>query len=209
MAPNSLKILSANIRGFKANVGELTHAVLRNKADIVVAVETFLNNTCVDRIPGYSHWARRNRTGGQGWGVTVCYREGLQLQQLFVPAPEEMEAMFFRLLLTDKTAVLLLCVLYRLPWQGGAPLTFLIGQLDAIMATHDCQSTTIVGGLRQHIVHRDFTELTVVHGFTNHVNFPTHIHGASGEPVLTDLPNDSVQCYQLNRIGTSYHDAIF
>ena len=98
MAPNSLKILSANIRAFRTNVGELTHAVLRNKADIVVAVETFFNDICVtscDRIPNYSHWVRRDRTGGQGAGVTVWYQEGLQLQQLFIPASEEMEAMSF------------------------------------------------------------------------------------------------------------------
>ena len=115
MALNSLKILSANIRGFRTNVGELTHAVLRNKADIVVAVETFLNDICVtscDRIPGYSHWVRRDRTSVQGGDVTVWYQEDLQLQQLSVTAPEEMDAMFFRLLLTDKTAVLL-CALYR------------------------------------------------------------------------------------------------
>ena len=196
MALNSLKILSANIRGFRTNVGELTHAVLRNKADIVVAVETFLNDICVtscDRIPGYSHWVRRDRTSVQGGDVTVWYQEDLQLQQLSVTAPEEMDAMFFRLLLTDKTAVLL-CALYRPPWQGGAPLTFLTSRLDAIMATHGCQNTVIVGDLNQHIVHRDFTKLTVVHGLINHVNFPTHIHGASLDPILTDLPSDSVQC---------------
>ena len=80
MKPNNLKILSANICSFKINVGELTHAVLRNKADIVVAVETFLNDTCVtscDRIPGYSHWARRDHTSGQEGGVNVWYQEGL------------------------------------------------------------------------------------------------------------------------------------
>ena len=76
--------------------------------------------------------------------MAVCYREGLQLQQLIVPAPEEMEAMFFCLLLTDKTAMLL-CVLYCLPWQGDALLIFLTGQLDAIMATNGCQKTVIVG----------------------------------------------------------------
>ena len=62
------------------------------------------------------------------------------------------------------------------------------------MATHNYQNTVIVGDLSQQIVHRDFTELIVVHGLTNHVNFPIHIHGASLDPVLTDLPSDSVQC---------------
>ena len=210
MAPSSLKILSANIRGFRTNVGELTHAVLRNSADIVVAIETFLNDNCVtscDRIPGYSHWYRQDRATGQGGGVAVCHREGLQLQHLSVPAPEEMEVMFFRLLLTDGTAVLL-CALYRPQWQGAAPLAFLTDQLDNLLASHDCQNTVIVGDLNQHLVNRAFTELTVVHGLTNHVTFPTHTRGASLDPVLTDLPGDTVQCHQLNRVGSSDHNAV-
>ena len=77
------------------------------------------------------------------------------------------------------------------------------------MATHGCQNTVIVGDLNQHIVHRDFTELTVIHGLTNHINFPIHIHGTSLDPVLIDLPSDSVQCYQLNKIGSSDHNAVF
>ena len=210
MAPSSLKILSANVRGFRTNVGELTHATLKNKADVVVAVETFLNDTCVtscDRIPGYTHWARRDRASRQGGGIAVCHRESLQLQQLTPQAPEEMEAMFFRLLLDDNTAVLLVA-LYRPQWQGSAPLTFLTEQLDTIMATHDCQNTVIVGDLNQHLVDRAFTELTVVHGLTNHVTFATHTRGASLDPVLTDLRGDSVQCLQLSRIGSSDHNAV-
>ena len=210
MAPNGLRILSANIRGFRTNVGELTHAALRHGADVVVAVETFLNDDCVttcDRIPGYCHWVRRDRANGQGGGIGLCHREGLQIQQLPVLVPEELEVMFFRLLLADRSAVLL-CALYRPQWQGGAPLTFLTDQLDGIMAAHDCQNTVIVGDLNQHLVSRAFTELTVVHGLTNHVTFATHQHGASLDPVLTDLPADSVLCQQLHRIGSSDHNAV-
>ncbi|XP_045112274.1 uncharacterized protein LOC123505177 [Portunus trituberculatus] len=140
MTPSSLRILSSNVRGFRTNVGELTHAALKNKADIVVAVETFLNDSSVttcDRIPGYTHWVRRDRTAGQGGGIALCHREGLQLQLLPVTVPEEMEMLFFRLLLADRTAVLL-CPLYR----------------------PQC----------------------------------------SLDPVLTDLPADSVQCYQLDKV---------
>ena len=210
MAQRSLRILSANLRGFRTNVGELTHAALRNKADIVVAVETFLNDDCVtscDRIPGYCHWMRRDRASGPGGGVALCHREGLQIQLLTVPAPEEMEVMFLRLLLDDGTAVLL-CVLYRPQWHGSAPLTFLTDNLDALLHTHGCQHTIIIGDLNQHLVHRAYTELTVVHGLTNHVHFATHIRGASLDPVLTDLPGDSVLCTQLPRIGSSDHNAV-
>ena len=210
MAQNSLRILSANVRGFRTNVGELTHAALGNKADIVVAVETFLNNDCVttcDRIQGYCHWVRQDRIAGMGGGVALCHREGLQMQLLSVPSPEEMEVMFFRLLLADSTAVLL-CILYRPQWQGSAPLTFLTEHLDDIMATHDCQNTVIVGDLNQHLVNGAFTELMIVHGLTNHVNFATHIRGALLDPVLSDLPGDSVMCSQLPRIGSSDHNAV-
>ena len=210
MAPRSMRILSANIRGFRTNVGELTNAVLRNRADIVVAVETFLNDTCVttcDRIPGFSHWARRDRANRQGGGVAVCHREGLQLQQLSVAAPEELEIMFFRLLLHDKTAVLF-CPLYRPQWQHSAPLTFLTDQLDTIMSTHSCQHVIIAGDMNQHLVSRAYTELLAVHGLTNHVTFATHEHGASLDPVLTDLPGDSVQCCPLDKVGSSDHFAV-
>ena len=210
MAPSSLRILSANIRGFRTNVGELTHTVLRNRVDIVVAVETFLDDTCVttcDRIPGYSHWVRRDRANGPGGGVAVCHREGLQLQQLPVAAPEEMEALFFRLLLSDNTSVLV-CPLYRPQWQNSAPLTFLTDHLDAILATHDCQNTVIVGDLNQHLVNRAFTELITVHGLNNHVDFATHERGGSLDPVLTDLPGDSVQCYRMDKVGSSDHHAV-
>ena len=210
MAPNTLKILSANVRGFRTNVGELTHTVLGNKADIVVVVETFLTDKCVtacDRISGYSHWSRRDRANRQGGGVAVCHREGLQIQLIPVPVPEEMEAMFFRLLLADKSAVLL-CALYRPRWHGNAPLAYLTDQLDTIMATHDCQHTVILGDLNQHLVNQAYVELKSVHGLTNHVTFPTHVRGGSLDPVMSDLPGDTVQCLQLHRIGSSDHNAV-
>lgn len=43
---NHLNILSANLRGFQTNVGELTHNfVMSNRIDIVATVKTFLNDT--------------------------------------------------------------------------------------------------------------------------------------------------------------------
>lgn len=80
--------------------------------------------------------------------MVLCHREGLQLQMLSVPAPEEMEAMFVRLLLADSTFVLL-CALYRPRWQGSAPFTFLTDHLDTIMTTHGCQNILIVGDIKK------------------------------------------------------------
>ena len=176
----------------------------------MVAVETFLDEDCAtacDRIPGYCHWIRRDRVGGQGGGIAVCFREGLHAQPLSVQTPDEMETMFLRLILADKSAVLL-CALYRPQWQGSAPLTFLTEQLDHIVASHDCQNTLIVGDLNQHLVYRAFTELTVVHALHNHVNFPTHVRGGSLDPVLSDFPEGTVQCRPLDYVGTSDHNAV-
>ena len=138
--------------------------------------------------------------------MAVCYPESLQIQQLPVPTPQEMEAIFF-CLLADNSAVLL-CALNRPQWQGGTPFTFLTEQLDTIMDTQNCQNTVVVGHMNHHLVHRAFMELTVVHGLTNHVNFTTHVRGASLDPVPTDLPGDSVLCSQVNRVSSSNHNAV-
>ena len=74
--------------------------------------------------------------------------------------------MFFSLLLVDNSAVFL-CASHCPQGLGGTPLTFLIEQLDTIMATHNCQNTVVVGDLNHHLVHRAFMELTVVHGLIN------------------------------------------
>ena len=55
---------------------------------------------------------------------------------------------------------------------------------------------------------REFTELTVVQGLQNHVDFPTHQRGGSLDPVLTDLAGDSVRCRPLDFVGTSDHLAV-
>lgn len=206
----TLTILTANVRGFRTNVGELTHTALTQHADIVVAVETFLDDSCVttcDKITGYSHWTRRDRHGGQGGGLAVCHREGLQIDFLTVNTPDVLEIMFLRALLEDRGA-LLLCVMYRPQWQGSEPLTYLTDNLDDIMATHHCQNVVVVGDLNQHLVMRAFTELTVVQGLHNHVDFPTHQRGGSLDPVLTDLAGGSVRCRPLDFVGTSDHLAI-
>ena len=203
----TVTILSANVSGFRMNVGELTHSfVLKECADIVVVVETFLNESCVitcDRIHGYSHWARHDRRGG----IAMCHRDGLHVDLLPVNTPDKLEIMFARLILIDGSS-LLLCAAYRAQWQGSNPLVYLKDNLDDIMASHNCQNVVVVGDLNQHQMVRAFTELTVVQRLQNHVNFPTHQRGGSLDPVLTDLVGESVQCHSLDYVGTSNHLAI-
>ncbi|MPC34241.1 hypothetical protein E2C01_027625 [Portunus trituberculatus] len=98
--------------------------------------------------------------------------------------------------------------MYRPQWQGSEPLTYLTNLLDGIMAAHNCQNIAIVGNLNQHLIMRSFTELIVVQGLRNHVDFPTHQHGGSLDPVLTDLAGDSVQCCPLDVMATFDHLAI-
>ena len=206
----NLTILTANVRGFRTNVGELTHTALKQHVDIVVAVETFLDDSCVttcDKITGYSHWTRRDRHGGQGGGLAVCHREGLQIDALAVNTPDPLEMLFLRVILQDRGA-LLLCVMYRPQWQGSEPLAYLTDNLDNIMAAHNCQNVVVAGDLNQHLVMRAFTELTVVQGLQNHVDFPTHQRGGSLDPVLTDLASDNVRCRPLDPVGTSDHLAV-
>ena len=121
-----------------------------------------------------------------GGGIAVCHRNGLQADVLPVDIPEAMELLFLRVILEDRSA-LLLCAVYRPQWQGSGPLNYLIDHLDGIMTAHNCQNTVIVGDLNQHLVMRAFTELTVVHDLHNHVTFPTHERGGSLDPVLADL----------------------
>lgn len=51
-------------------------------------------------------------------------------------------------------------------------------------------------------------ELTVVHGLANLVNFATRTRGDSLNPVFTCLPVDSIVCSQLQRVGSSGHNAV-
>lgn len=88
----------------------MTHAALRNRANIVVAGETFLNDAFVtthDKISDYTHWLWRDRPTRQGSGINLCHHEGLKLQLLPVTAPEEVEMLFLRLFLADRISVLL------------------------------------------------------------------------------------------------------
>ena len=83
MDANSLRVLSANLLGFRTNVGEHTYSfVLKHSVEMVVTVETFLDYSCVtiyDGIPGYSHWVRHDCLCGQGGGIAKCHRDGLQV----------------------------------------------------------------------------------------------------------------------------------
>ena len=62
-----LSRISANFRGLRTNVGDLTHNfVSKLKPDIVTTVETFLTKSVLQsfqKIKGYTSWRRKDRVG--------------------------------------------------------------------------------------------------------------------------------------------------
>ncbi|KAG0718991.1 hypothetical protein GWK47_007413 [Chionoecetes opilio] len=170
---HTLKIISANVRGLRTNIGDLTHnCVLRHSADVVVATETWLNNEVeptFGKIRGYTQWNRRDRPERAGGGVAVCFKEGVQAQHLDVVPPPHMEVMFFRVVLADRSAILL-CAMYRPPRQGPASLQYLTGALDDLMLKHRCRHVLVVGDLNHHLEQHAYESLLTVQGLTDHID---------------------------------------
>lgn len=192
-------------------MGDLTHNfVLRHYADIVAVTETWMNaevEPTFGKIPGYTIWVRKDRKNRAGGGVAACFKEGLQTQELTIDIPHLIEALFFRVVLADNSG-LLLCVMYRPPRQGRAPLDFLTEELDDLLQHHKCSHVMIVGDLNFHMEQDAFDNLLAVQGLANHVTFPTHERGGLLDPVITDLPQASIHCQQLGSVGSSDHYAV-
>ncbi|MPC35275.1 hypothetical protein E2C01_028695 [Portunus trituberculatus] len=111
---HQLKAVSSNVRGLRTNFADLYHnCAQRHNADIVVVTKTGLNSE-VDptygRMLGFTHWARKDSQERAGGGVAVCFWEGMQAQQLDTDMPPLMEVMYFRVMLADRSG-LLLCAL--------------------------------------------------------------------------------------------------
>ncbi|XP_063845411.1 uncharacterized protein LOC135091588 [Scylla paramamosain] len=208
---HQFKVISANVRGLRTNIGDLTHnCVLRHGADAVVVMETWLNGDVepsFGKIGGYTHWARRDRQDRAGGGVAVCFREGVQAQQLDVDTPPQLEVMFFRVVLSNHSA-LLLCAMYRPPRQGPDSLLYLKEALDVLLVTHRCQHFLLVGDLYHHLEHDAYENLLTVQGLKDHVTFPTHERGGTLDPVISDLEEDTLSCHQLGLVGSSDHHAV-
>ena len=208
---NMLQVLSANVRGLLTNIGDYTHSFINQyNADIVVAVETFFNESVPEnygRIKGYSSWCRKDRIERDKGGIAVCFKDNLHVQPLDVNVPNHMEMLFHKIYLKNSITALL-CTCYRPQWQGTEPVDFLESNLDDIMVKYSCQHLIIVGDMNQNIIKRSFENLLSVYGLTNHVNFPTHISGSSLDPVITDLPESLVNCQPLGFVGSSDHQVI-
>ena len=82
MDNRNLSIISANVRGFRTNIGDFTNKfVIPRRPDVVIAVETFLNDTVPEgygKIKGYTNWQRKDRINGSFGGVAVCFKNSIQ-----------------------------------------------------------------------------------------------------------------------------------
>ena len=109
---NNLSILSANVRGFQTNVGDLTYSFINpRQPDIVATVETFLNENIPDnygRIAGYSKFYRWNRKSGNFGGIAACFKKELHVQHLEIDMPDHLELLFFKIWIKANESLLLL-----------------------------------------------------------------------------------------------------
>ena len=210
---SELKIVSANVRGFHTNIGELTHSVIiKEDIDLVFVCETFLDAEVPSnyaRIKGYSPWIRKDRST-QGGGVEFCFKETVNAQVVEPPTPIPGEIELLALKIIDSNGKGLLCLgCYRPPSQGTVLLDYLTVNLDSLMTASQCDRVIVIGDLNQRMVRDAFNSLLVVHDLHNYVTFPTHKSGSSLDPVVTDLPPHTVQCSPLDFVGTSDHVAVF
>ncbi|KAK8396061.1 hypothetical protein O3P69_005273 [Scylla paramamosain] len=118
-----------------------------------------------------------------------------------------LEVMFFRVVLANHSA-LLLCAMYRPPWQGHDSLLYLKEALDVLLVTHRCQHILLVGDLNHHLERDAYENLLTVQGLKDHVTFPIHERGGTLDPVISDLEEDTLNCHQLGLVGSSDHHAV-
>ena len=115
--------------------------------------------------------------------MAVCFKEGMQAQQLYIDSPPLMEVMYFRVILADRSALLLYAI-YRHRRQGPDSLLFLTEDLDNLMLAHSCSRALIAGDLNHHLEWDAYENLLKVQGLTDHVTFPTHERGETLNPVI-------------------------
>ena len=74
-------------------------------------------------------WMRKDREHRVGGAVAACFKHSFQSQEIDVMLPQEMEPLFFRVVLNDNIG--LLCVMYcPSPVQRRSALDFLTEKLD-------------------------------------------------------------------------------
>ncbi len=75
---------------------------------------------------------------------------GIQVQSLEMDTAPTTKAMFLKIVLASGTFVFL-CVMYRPPRQGPAPLDFLTENMDDLLTCHCCRHVLIVRDQNHHL----------------------------------------------------------
>ena len=208
---SSIRILSANVRGFRTNVGELTHNyILKHSADIIILCETFLDELIpktFGTVPGYSRWYRKDRNE-DGGGVALCHKEDIRLQVLDDDnIPQGLEMIIFRYFDAHGECTLGLGC-YRPQWQGLLLINYIQDNLDRLMTKHKAHNVVIVGDLNPPGIRLHFDNTLNLLGLNNCVSFPTHRSGSSLDPFLTNIDPLHIFCRPLGYVGSSDHIAV-
>lgn len=204
-----LRILSANVRGLRTNLGDLTHTPIRSVAEVVICCENFLDDSkppTRGQIQGYIHWYRRDRPG-QGGGIALCHKLVLYIQCLNIDTPGDLEIMFHKLCISHEDNILLTAC-YRPHWQGSVPLKYLRDNLGTLLINNGCSISLIAGDLKHKLVQRSCDQLLLVHDLYDHVDFSTHVLRSSLDPDLCDFSSLLSSCESLSHTGSPDHNAV-
>ena len=148
------RLLLANVRGLRTNIGALSHRACRWKADIIIATESLLNSSVPDSyisITGYQEPPlRRDRSDGWG-GVSIWIRDGIQAQRHEDLEPADQELIWCSV--QTQSGVLLLGAAYRpgsLPGSNCTLFNYLSEHLDNIVQSTKAQRVLILGDFNVH-----------------------------------------------------------
>ena len=207
-----------NIRGLRANIGELSNLCHELKPTIVIVVETFLDSTVKDgadsiNIPGYSICCRRDRPNSNRGGIAVYCLEGIAIFHDKDLDPEDLELMWFSVAL--RTQKLLIAAAYRPPSSNSDIINYLDANTLSMMAVFSAQSVALIGDFNVH--HEEWlgSRTTDAAGrrmleLSNSLGLPQIVTEPTREDQILDLVLTDVAATAKTfaRLGTSDHSPV-
>lgn len=79
---------------------------------------------------------------------------------------------------------------------------------DILQTRYHCSPILIRGDFNHHLEGGTYEDLLTVQDLSNFLTFPTHEHGRTLDPIITELGEDMVTCHQLRQVSSSDHHAI-
>lgn len=87
--------------------------------------------------------------------------------------------------------------------QTDVLLSYLQESIDTMMTASRCENVLIVRDLNPSSVKLTFNVLLITHDLHKYVTFQTHASRSSLDPMVTDLPPQSIQRFPLDCVGTA------